>query len=147
MKPLACLLGFFVLLTAVGADEVKIETVPLNWKQAALTDGNELYNELCAVCHGTTGKGDGPAAPALRKPMPDLTTLASANLGVFPRHAVEQAITGESRIVAHGTIEMPIWGRTFANAMPGERLHVREGLARMRIYNLTAHIESLQVDE
>ena len=29
------------------------------WQQAALTDGEELFQELCAACHGVSGKGDG----------------------------------------------------------------------------------------
>jgi mono/diheme cytochrome c family protein len=28
--------------------------------------GKEKYQELCAVCHGATGKGDGPAAAGLQ---------------------------------------------------------------------------------
>jgi mono/diheme cytochrome c family protein len=141
------LFGFFVFfaMADVPANNVEIETAPLSWEQAALTDGRELYRELCAVCHGTTGKGDGPAAPALKKAMPDLTTLASNNLGVFPREAVEKSIIGEFRVVSHGTVDMPIWGRAFSDAMPGQ-LHVREGLARQRVYDLTAYLESLQVD-
>ena len=148
MKPLAFLFACFALLAVmdVPAKDVEIETAPMSWKQAALTDGSELYGELCAVCHGMNGKGEGPAAPALKKSVPDLTLLASHNLDVFPREAVEKAITGQSRIISHGTIDMPIWGRTFENAMPGEKLHVREGLARQRIYNLTVHLESLQVE-
>ena len=148
MKPLVFLFACFAILTLadVPVEDVKIETVPLSWKQAALTDGGELYGELCAVCHGMNGTGDGPAAPALKKGVPDLTTLATHNLGVFPREAVEKAITGKSRILSHGTVDMPIWGRTFENAMPGEKLYVREGLARQRIYNLTAHLESLQAE-
>jgi mono/diheme cytochrome c family protein len=148
MKPLAFLVVCFAVLAVmdVPVKDVEIETAPMSWKQAALTDGNELYGELCAVCHGINGKGDGPAAPALKKGVPDLTMLASNNLGTFPREAVEKAITGKSRIVSHGTVDMPIWGRAFENAMPGEKLYIREGLARQRIYNLTAHLESMQVE-
>ena len=146
MKPLLFLFACFAILAVmdVPTGNVEIETAPLSWKQAALTDGGELYGELCAVCHGMTGKGDGPAAPALKKGVPDLTTMSANNVGVFPREAVEKAITGRTRIVSHGTVDMPIWGKTFASAMPGEKLYVREGLARQRIYNLTAHLESLQ---
>ena len=148
MKPLVILFGFFVVFAMADLPEtqVELETAPLSWKQAALSDGGELYTELCAVCHGNGGKGDGPAAPALKKGVPDLTVLASHNLGVFPRDAVEKTITGQSRVVSHGSIDMPIWGKTFSNALPGEKLFVREGLARQRVYNLTAHLESLQVD-
>ena len=38
--------------------------------------GEELYVRHCASCHGATGKGDGPVAPSLTRPTPDLTVLA-----------------------------------------------------------------------
>jgi mono/diheme cytochrome c family protein len=35
--------------------------------------GERLYQELCVSCHGSTGRGDGPAAASLRPKPPDLT--------------------------------------------------------------------------
>jgi cytochrome c553 len=43
--------------------------------------GQADYESLCAVCHGTSGKGDGPAAPALETRPADLTRLAAKNGG------------------------------------------------------------------
>ena len=37
------------------------------------TDGEELYRNYCAVCHGADGGGDGPAASSLDPPPTDLT--------------------------------------------------------------------------
>ena len=34
------------------------------------TSGKAMYVEYCAVCHGTDGKGGGPAANALKKRQP-----------------------------------------------------------------------------
>jgi len=35
--------------------------------------GRTLYNNRCWPCHGSTGRGDGPAAPTLRPPPKDFT--------------------------------------------------------------------------
>jgi DNA-binding winged helix-turn-helix (wHTH) protein len=70
-------------------------------------DGEVVFNNLCAACHGVSGKGDGPAAGSLRKNVPDLTILSAGNHGVFPRDHVENTIAGKYRVVAHETIDMP----------------------------------------
>lgn len=122
----------------------EVREAPLTWQQAALTDGEALYMELCAVCHGASGKGDGPAAAAMASPVTDLTALAAHNDGVFPRDEVQASITGESRVVAHGTGDMPVWGARFEEVRPDWKQHRRQALARQRIYNLTLYIETLQ---
>ena len=149
MKSLIAAVGLIVLVTlaspAIG--QVEIKEAPLTWQQAALTDGGELFLELCASCHGVTGKGDGPAAGALAKPVTNLTILASNNDGAFPMKQVEDSITGESQIVAHGTIDMPVWGQRFEELRPDWKLNRRKALARQRIYNLALYIESIQARE
>ena len=42
---------------AAPAEVAKVEVTP-----EAQAEADELFNGLCATCHGTTGKGDGPAA-------------------------------------------------------------------------------------
>ena len=125
--------------------EVQIKQMPLTWRQAALTDGEDLYVELCAVCHGVSGEGDGPAVPALRQPMPNLATLAAHNDGVFPRELIERYINGKARVDAHGTVDMPIWGRAFEYTKPDWGRVRRMAFARHRIYNIVEYIETLQV--
>jgi mono/diheme cytochrome c family protein len=76
--------------------------------------GMREYMQRCAACHGPRGSGDGPVATLLETPPPDLTLLAQRNDGVFPVDQVYQSIDGRREITAHGTSEMPLWGRYFS---------------------------------
>jgi mono/diheme cytochrome c family protein len=141
------LAGFATLavVLAVEAEQPPIITdAPLTWKTLALGDGEQLYGELCAVCHGTNGKGDGPAAPALRAVTPDLTLLATKNEGVFPFDEVQKAISGAGEIVAHGSRQMPIWGVAFTDVRYDRKPAQRQAFARLRIYDLATYLESIQ---
>ncbi len=101
--------------------------------------GADLYNAYCAVCHGTDGKGDGPAAIALRSRLPDLTLLAKSTRGKLSRADVETAVTGRGRLIpAHGTEEMPMWGPVFKSVYGDDG-------ALLRLVNLVTYIDSLQV--
>lgn len=48
-------------------------------------EGQAFFAANCSSCHGTAARGDGPAAAGLTLPPPDLTLLAQANGGAFPR--------------------------------------------------------------
>ena len=148
MKKLLVALGSALVMISfqVQAEEVELKQAPLRWKQAALSDGGELYRELCAACHGLSGTGDGPAAGALKKGVPDLTQLANANGGEFPFDWVKDAIAGEDRVVSHGTVDMPIWGQAFENIRPDWKQQRREKFAEQRIYNITEYLASIQVE-
>lgn len=103
--------------------------------------GPDVYGFYCASCHGRTGRGDGPTAPALKTPTPDLTTLARRNGGVFPSARVQALIThGEAMpSPAHGSSDMPVWGPIFRGLDPdGAR-------TRVRIDAVVAHLASIQV--
>jgi putative copper resistance protein D len=52
-------------------------TVP--YAAAAIVNGQALYRTHCAVCHGTGGHGDGPAAAGLRPRPADLTARHAAD--------------------------------------------------------------------
>ena len=149
MKKLPVLFGIFLTIIIAGTTfaEVEIKEAPLTWQQAALTDGEDLYLELCAVCHGKDGKGDGPAAPAMTKRVSDLTIMAARNDGEFPREAVIDSVTGESRVISHGTIDMPIWGQVFEDAARSDwKAFRREGQAKQRVFNLTEYLATIQVE-
>lgn len=100
--------------------------------------GADVYQAYCAVCHGKDGKGHGPAAPALKMPVPDLTMLAKKS-GGFSSADVEAAVLGTGKMTpAHGSPEMPIWGPVFRALNPDE------GMRKLRLVNLIKYIESLQ---
>jgi mono/diheme cytochrome c family protein len=99
--------------------------------------GKGLYLRLCASCHGESGKGNGPAAVALKTPPADLTQLSKKHGGTFPRAEVMQYIDGERPVSAHGPRQMPVWGQVF-------RRERTESEARMRILVLTTFLQSIQ---
>lgn len=146
MKKLLTILGTAVSLALAGIafGEVVIKEKELDWSQVKDFDGATLFDNLCAVCHGVDGKGGGPAAPALAMTTPDLTALSAANGGVFPRQAVEDAINGKRRVVAHGSVDMPIWGELLVELRPDWTLSHRKAFMNDRIDRMTAHIESIQ---
>jgi mono/diheme cytochrome c family protein len=110
--------------------------------------GKSEYDSACAVCHGPTGKGDGPFKLQLSSRVPDLTALARNNNGVFPFDRVYQIIDGRQEVKAHGPREMPVWGRAFnmqssiyfENYPP----HDAESAARSRVLALTEYLYRLQ---
>jgi mono/diheme cytochrome c family protein len=103
------------------------------------SSGKEMYVAYCASCHGTAGKGDGPAAPAMKVPPSDLTRLAAINGGKFPESHVVQTINGDAAAPGHGSKDMPVWGPVF-RAMGS----TSDGVAQLRVRNLTQYIASLQ---
>ena len=108
-------------------------------KPTSPASGQEMYKAYCAVCHGTDGKGGGPAASALKVPPTDLTLLSKNNGGKFPAMKVASTIRGEADLPAHGSKEMPVWGSLFWSMS-----HGHEGEVQQRVANLTEYIESLQ---
>ena len=70
-------------------------------------EGQALFAENCAQCHGMSGKGDGPWAASLSPRPTDLTRLAKG--GVFPKARVLSVIDGYDRTGLPGK-EMPEFG-------------------------------------
>ena len=121
-----------------GQPEKTIKHVPI--KSTSPVSGKEMYMAYCAVCHGTDGKGGGPAASALKVPPTDLTVLSKNNGGKYPALKVTSSIRGESATPAHGSKDMPVWGTLFWSMSSGH-----EGEVQQRVTNLTHYIETLQV--
>ena len=133
----AAVLGWTVMTSAQApkpAPQVKrVAAMPIN-----SVEGRDNFVTYCAVCHGEDGKGHGPAAPAMKAPVPDLTQIARRHKGQFSTTDVEQIIRGTRNTAtpAHGVAEMPIWGDVFRN----------EDRARqtLRIGNLVKYLQSIQ---
>jgi len=122
-------------LAAFGqAGQGKQEDIPVTFSLS----GAEMYKTWCASCHGAQGKGDGPAAAALKRTPADLTQLAKKNRGRFPTEIVRTYIDGSRVVAAHGSREMPVWGTFFLRL--GD-----EKTVTYRIVTLGSYVESIQV--
>jgi mono/diheme cytochrome c family protein len=108
-------------------------------RPASSTEGNAVYNQYCAPCHGVDGKGKGPAAPAMKVPPTDLTTYAKRHGGQFSEMDLTEVIENERAMPAHGSKDMPIWGEVFRATE--QDLDMR----KLRMHNLLAYVKSLQV--
>ncbi|MGB0034921.1 MAG: cytochrome c [Candidatus Acidiferrales bacterium] len=132
---IAVLISLLAFASAAFAQEVKKEAV----KHTNPSSGAEMFKQYCAVCHGAGGKGDGPAAPALKQAPADLTTLAKRHDGKFPDDLVATVLRNGVKAPAHGTSDMPVWGPLFS------KLNSDPAIVNMRITNLTSYVKSLQV--
>jgi len=103
---------------------------------AADPGSHDLYLRYCASCHGSEGRGDGPAASALQPPPANLTK------STLDRAALVAVIDGRHRILGHGSEQMPVWGLLFAEESPGTA--AAEETARIRIEALASEVIRLR---
>ena len=109
--------------------------------------GKREYDSKCAVCHGSTGMGDGPFAEVLNTKIPNLTTLSQRNHGMFPVLWVQEVIDGRQSFKSHGPREMPIWGLDYlakARESDMEFPYEAEAYVRTRTLALTEYLYRLQ---
>jgi mono/diheme cytochrome c family protein len=123
------------IIAVVGS--LIVGAYPIALAAAEIEDAKRDYQGACAVCHGRQAKGDGPLKDELKTPVPDLTTLARNNNGIFPFERVVQIVDGRELVRAHGSREMPVWGNSF-------RLRDAGPTAASRIRALTEYLDRLQ---
>jgi mono/diheme cytochrome c family protein len=101
-----------------------------------------MYTTYCAVCHGAAGTGIGPAATSLKTAPPDLTLLSRNNGGVFPADHIYSILKFGTKVPAHGSAEMPIWG----DLMMSLNQENPDGgvVVHQRITNLTNYLKQIQ---
>ena len=109
------------------------EQLPANY----VPSGGQIYKQYCAACHGTDAKDNGPVKRALRKPAPDLTTLAKRHGGKFPYAYVTGVLRFAPGVPSHGSGSMPMWGPLF-------EYYYNQSSAQHRIQNLCDYLASLQ---
>ena len=119
---MAALAAATMAMPALAADE------------AVEKSGQMRFNQYCAVCHGTSAKGDGPFANLMTTRPADLTMLAKNNGGEFPFGRVYDTIDGRNMLNAHGTSDMPIWGREMKDAGLGAETDLRGRLVETIVY-------------
>jgi mono/diheme cytochrome c family protein len=120
------------------ADQAQSKLV-LQVNKTAPNDGKQMYASYCAPCHGTDGKGRGPAAQALSPRPTDLTTLMRNNHGKYPDTPVVAILQFGTEEPAHGSATMPVWGPILGNM---NRTNLLD--KQLRISNLSRYLESIQ---
>ena len=135
--------------TIVAAIGAALAVAPLFAAAQQKVDlGKREYDSNCAVCHGLSGKGDGPYAMDVGvKGVRDLTLLTKKNEGVFPLAGVYETIDGRKLVKAHGTRDMPIWGNEYLAKAPDPVWVVPydpEVFVRARIVALVDYVHRLQ---
>ena len=129
--------GLFAAASTAPDDKAKSQTDQPRRLIHSLK-GPDIYRAYCASCHGLTGKGDGPVAPALTAKMPDLTAISQRSGGVFPANRVRKIISGDELILGHGSREMPIWGPIF------HQVEEDRDYGEIRLQNITEYLKSIQ---
>jgi len=119
------------------AQAPKVVNIPVGHTSA--NSGKEMYEAYCATCHGKDGRGQGPAAAALKIPPTDLTVLARQHAGKFPSIKDYRALAGVAGIAADGSKEMPIGGPIFMSMS-----HQHESEVHLRVANLSEYLKSMQ---
>jgi mono/diheme cytochrome c family protein len=103
-------------------------------KRVNSIEGADIYAAYCQVCHGPTGRGNGPAARRLSVPVPDLSTICERD-GAF--NVVHVRLHVSDR---HQHVVMPDWDQILYHNYSQQR-----GYADLAALNLARHIERLQV--
>ncbi len=106
-------------------------------------EGALFFAENCASCHGSAGRGNGPAAAGLSPAPTDLTQLAAAQGGTFPTARALSYIWGDPE-QGHLARVMPQFGGAMADDLvPVEVDGVLTPTPRA-LAALLAYLESIQ---
>ena len=144
LKKSMILLGMLVVVSSLCLAQNQTEEKPVvketTIKQTSAVSGKEMFTEYCASCHGTDGKGNGPAASAMKAQPTDLTQLSRKHDGKYPANRVASVLRfGEVGTGAHGSAEMPVWGPLFHSL---DKFH--DAVVQQRISNVVSYIGTLQ---
>lgn len=133
---LARVLGLIGVLALV-AGRAAAEDPPL-----LAAAGEPLYVRHCAVCHARSGRGDGPFAGILKTQPADLTAIAARRGGRFPEDELARFVDGRFVPPAHGTREMPVWGRWLG--VPIAEGTDADAVARGEVLAILEYLKTLQ---
>jgi mono/diheme cytochrome c family protein len=131
-----------VIVAGVGYANLSMaKTVIIPVSNAPLNNGKQMYVNYCAPCHGVEGKGNGPAAAALKRQPANLAALSRNNGGKFPSTHIASVLEFGIVIPSHGAAEMPVWGPMLGSVDAAAN---DSNVRALRISNLSRYLESLQ---
>lgn len=85
-----------------------------NMGKGRILEGKKIYIKNCAVCHGTTGQGDGAGAKHLNPPTPDFTST---------RFWKGKSDSYLFHIISNGLETMPSWSEKLSPRQISDVLH------------------------
>jgi mono/diheme cytochrome c family protein len=106
--------------------------------------GETEYMRYCSACHGENADGAGPVANVLTPRPPALRSL-HARFGKPLGTGFVEFVSGTTMPRAHGTSDMPVWGRVLTEKDPkkkGDESDPADVLWRITIY-----LEKIQSDD
>jgi mono/diheme cytochrome c family protein len=130
-----------ILMLAAGSASFALEGI------STTSIGKLEFQKNCASCHGIGGKGNGPFVEFLKQAPSDLTLLSQKNAGIFPQENIYDWIRDASKIRAHGSQDMPIWGERYSEEIIEQFGPMYTGPAssvRQRILELVFYIATIQ---
>ena len=86
-----------------------------------------LFTELCSVCHGVGGKGDGPSAQGLEPKPADFTNCKA--MAKDSDDVLFKIIKGGGQSAGRSTV-MPAWGDSLSDQQIGELVKFVRGLCK-----------------
>ncbi|HVJ08609.1 MAG TPA: cytochrome c [Acidisarcina sp.] len=128
---------FLPAIFGMAQQQDSVKKVPV--KPTSPVSGKEMYGAYCATCHGTDGKGNGPAAAALKTHPTDLTMLAKNNGNKFPQDHIVSVLRFGSELPSHGSVDMPVWGPVLHSMNRSNSAEEQQ-----RISNLTRYLKTIQ---
>ncbi|MFZ5965046.1 c-type cytochrome [Thalassococcus sp. BH17M4-6] len=131
-------LSFLAALTLAACEPTGDTAMP------GASEGQRLFMENCAVCHGADGKGNGPMARAMTKAPANLTLIAVRNGDTFPRARVLSTIDGYARSAVEGP-NMPEFGELLrGDLIPLDTGDGVETPTPRKLVALLEYLESIQ---
>jgi hypothetical protein len=123
---LACIVAFMLATSA--------------WAERPACVGYADYFRYCSACHGEEADGKGPVANVLTPPPPALTSLHK-RFGSPLSTRLVAFVSGTSMPRAHGTSDMPVWGKVFREEMGDDRAAVD------LLWTIVGYLECIQTEE
>ena len=115
--------------------------VIINARPTDSFDGRVIYQAYCSSCHGTFGRGDGPAARAIRTPVPDLTHYGDLHPNCEDSliATLEAGHRGDGeRPISENDLDMPNWAPIFRS------MSSNPSVGYLRLRNVAGYVVTIQ---